>query len=528
MAWIEAVARRTQTSRTWEDTVDSSKKHFKQKLKTALNYPAVIDSGVYDEDVDMRPQHVTAGGRDLWRITANGWHYALGMDIEGDLAGLDGTIGFGGRQGQHWFKYRLVRVGYLHWATKGWQDVGGAPTYSRANLSMDTETMPFGPEGAEATTYPMTSATWEGIWSTPGGGRVDITWRAEGLNLKEEVVINQVGREWIEDNAPPETPASETWFGFVFRCDISDIPQVVKRKAGTILDFDDCDDSDGDPIQFEDALGRLLAFMPIGHVEGPESHRKCQQRIWRDGTDYYLLVGVRCDRLVSMEAGPLVFDPSLNDQPEEADAKDTCILSAFPTYNLGTANTLYMTRVGSSWEKALIEFDLSSIPADATCDDAWITLTSTESVGTHTNNIHEIASGNAAWPEGTHALDVGGAGDCCYSYLDQDSGSETSWAGSAGLSTSGTDYVAGTIGTIAYPDSSSNTEAEGSLNTSDVEDWFGGSNENYGILLLEAADITTGDWHSSSAGTAGYRPEIDVDYTEAGGGGNPWYVYAQQ
>jgi hypothetical protein len=254
---------------------------------------------------------------DGWRIIQNGWHYFLGQPAG---KATDGWVGFGGRQGAHWFTSRLVRVGYLHYPTRAWDDVGGAPTYTRpGRLSRTPVTRTIGPN---ADTQVLSStAQWTGIWATPGGGDVTLRWRVNARQLKEEIVVNAAARNWIAANHPPETPANETYFGFVFQLDLSDIPRVVKN--GLLQDIEgDFDDSDG-RLQLEDALQRLLAFMPLDYAYvnttidigtgTPRPIRRwipLRKRIYKDGDDYFLLVGARVDQLATLPSGDIVFDPT--------------------------------------------------------------------------------------------------------------------------------------------------------------------------------------------------------------------------
>jgi hypothetical protein len=55
------------------------------------------------------------------------------------------------------------------------------------------------------------------------------------------------------------------------------------------------------------------------------------------------------------------------------------------------------------------------------------------------------------------------------------------------------------------------TQFDSTLTAADVEDWFGASDENYGVRW--ATNIIP--WHSSEAATAAYRPKLTVEYTEA-------------
>ena len=324
MAWVEDTGKRRQRSKTWVDSVDPRKRVLAAKL-AALHYRSDPDSDVYDSEVDLTPVRVNNAQFDGWRVTQNGYHYALGKDLanHGDQ---DGWVGFGGRRGAHWFKFRLVRAGYLHWPTRAEDIISGTPDYTRANLSSTVGSDTLGPEGAEATLNLQSVATWESIFTTPGGGRMDVRWRVDGDHLKEEVVVNQAARDWIRTNRPPATPADETYFGFVFQVDWSDIPKVLRGavQVGVNDDFDDGEeDQERYVIELRDAADRLLAFMPVGDaiVEYQDGDGRTVQerlalrkRFWEDGGNHYLLVGQRVDRINSMRDGDIVFDPTIDDQ----------------------------------------------------------------------------------------------------------------------------------------------------------------------------------------------------------------------
>ena len=86
MTWTERTADRWITGKVYQDDLDPLK-HVSWGAFSVIHYPAAgPDSDVFDTPVDFTPVHVTAGGRDLWRVTQAGWHYGLGIDIDGLLA----------------------------------------------------------------------------------------------------------------------------------------------------------------------------------------------------------------------------------------------------------------------------------------------------------------------------------------------------------------------------------------------------------------------------------------------------------
>ena len=273
----------------------------------------------------------------------------------------------------------------------------------------------------------------------------------------------------------------------------------------------------GNRIEFRDAATGTqvlwLADAPIATDANGETVQ-AQYEVRRQGGPSALFITVRVPRAWILTAAfPIVIDPTLTLQPDATAGKDTRLNIGLPSNNFGTNNMLL-----AAGTKGLIEFDCSSIPSDATCDDATFYgyQVNTGTALAFTITIYSIAVGNAAWPEGTKNNAAGVAGDSCWNYLDQATGTETAWAGSAGLATSGTDYEASSIGSFSGNRSDPDgTEYSTLLTAARVAGWFGVSNTNYGMLLTYSAGL--GNLGSSDHTTAGYRPKLVVNYTEAGG-----------
>jgi hypothetical protein len=58
--WLEDTSKRTTNSRTYQQ---GEQRQWSGRL-TRLHYESVLDSGTTDAEIDMTPQHVTAGGND--------------------------------------------------------------------------------------------------------------------------------------------------------------------------------------------------------------------------------------------------------------------------------------------------------------------------------------------------------------------------------------------------------------------------------------------------------------------------------
>jgi len=395
LAWRELVEKRGRGSRTYQNTEDTARHKLTAQTGTRWHYSSIADSGALDATVDMTPEHVvnTDAGLDIWRIENNGWQYALGQPADKNT---DGWVGFGGRRGQNWFKFRLARLTYWNSVSRALTPVGGAPTYDRDNLTNEPQTVTVGPNDDEIVTESI--FRWDNLWSG-----VDVQWRAEGRRLKEDVLISLATRQAIGSQYPGTAPSS-TWFGLVFQVDWSDVPR--RFIDGMLADPDDESETDGE-IELRDAADNLLAFMPIDYVyvadengdptpfEHPVSGETIdriplRRRFWKDGDNHYLLVGLRCDVLNHLPMGPLVFDPTVAEQVT-AGADDgywtttSNYLEAASGYNIYVGYKVsYDAPDASAW------FALQdvTIPQGATIDSAypkWYAFANLSNTSVNTN-----------------------------------------------------------------------------------------------------------------------------------------------
>lgn len=499
MSWIEV--KRDLVSKIWMN--ESGQFRFETRLGTVLHYPtAGPDSTVCDGEVDFSPVRVNNAQLDGWKATVANWHYTLGIPSE--YPGQDGWVGMGGRQGQNWLKYRLVRCGYLHWPTRAWEDVGGSPTYDRAYLTRETDSLNIGPNNQ--TIDVAQNVEWKNIWTTPGAGEVYAQWRVEGKYLKEDVAINQAAREWITVNRPPSTTPLETYFGLVFQVDASDIPYWT--KAGIAQDKDgDFDDTGGD-FRLQDNLGRHLARMPASHVSSGGEVVNCKKRFWKDGDgNHYLLVGAPVLEVNGLPPGDLVFDPDFS---IDATAGDTWLSSGNQDKAWGSTTTLAFSTMGNA--QVLMKFDVSSIPSGATCNSADLFLYQfgASPIGARDFFIHEFLAANDGWVAGVEEDPATGTQS---TWDFKNHGSSTAWAGSEGAQTSGTDYDAVQLGT-GNGGGSDGAEIEISLTAGSVQDWWAPTDQNYGVVGWVSAFINC---DSNDSVTAGERPKLTVEFTTAAG-----------
>jgi len=238
-------------------------------------------------------------------------------------------------------------------------------------------------------------------------------------------------------------------------------------------------------------------------------------RVKKSGGSLYVEVRVPYAWLASA-VYPVVVDPTLTLQPDGDAGIDTYLFDSAPTTANGTGAILYV----SPHYASLIKFNLSSI-SGATVTSATLSLW-TQNTGSSARSwpLHPVLSASGAWDEAStwdHQTPTSArwAGD-----VDEDGGAD------AGCSVSSTDYSADACATIAQPTGGgNNVERSSAVTTSVVQGWVDGS--NYGLRILPSSgDANIRVFHSSDGATASYRPKLVVEYT-AGGGGNPWYAYAQ-
>ena len=139
-------------------------------------------------------------------------------------------------------------------------------------------------------------------------------------------------------------------------------------------------------------------------------------------------------------AYPVTIDPDFTSV-----SGGDCLLrvNANSTKNYGAASTAIGYLANEKW---LFRFILSSIDSSNIATAASLIVTKAspkDSTRTTTYNLYEIATANGDWIEGTKDGATAGSGEPCWDAKAADGagGVTTAWAGSAGMSTAGTDYV---------------------------------------------------------------------------------------
>lgn len=191
-------------------------------------------------------------------------------------------------------------------------------------------------------------------------------------------------------------------------------------------------------------------------------------------------------------------------QPDGTDGVDTSLDSSTPTTNYGSTVWFASGETGGAIARALIKFDLSSIPAGSTIDDATLSLwvQADVSSNTRTKRVYRVIQ---AWTEA-------GANWNTYD-------GSNAWA-TAGCGDTTNDREATDIGSASMGASESiGTEIQFTLTAAKIQEMItGGVFTNNGFIIVtdtESADYYQFD--SSDGATAGERPKLVINYTSPTG-----------
>lgn len=191
-------------------------------------------------------------------------------------------------------------------------------------------------------------------------------------------------------------------------------------------------------------------------------------------------------------------------QPDGASGNDTYIISDNPTTNYGTNTSMNIgfDTGGGGAGRALIKFDLSSIPATATITSAILTLTpvTDNSSNARTLSVYRCLR---AWTE---------AGATWNKY-----DGTNNW-GTAGAENTTSDRESTAIGTLSVSASETlNVGKDITLDASKMQEFITGALANNGFVLRVNTESNDGyNWASSDHVTAAYRPKLVIEYLYGG------------
>ncbi len=189
--------------------------------------------------------------------------------------------------------------------------------------------------------------------------------------------------------------------------------------------------------------------------------------------------------------------------------EDTMLLSA-DGRNFGGMSYMEIKEYSGSG-RGLVRFDLSDLDiTNLDISSATFSMYCYQKGGggTTSTTLFEVSSANGDWVEGTGTPGTV-TGASTWSYKHYTTGN---WAGSAGCSTAGTDYVSTGLATASGASGTWVTWTLSAAGLELLEDWADGAKTNTGFYLRH----TTGNrlnYRSSEYSTVSYRPKLDITYT---------------
>lgn len=200
-------------------------------------------------------------------------------------------------------------------------------------------------------------------------------------------------------------------------------------------------------------------------------------------------------------------------QPDETTGIDTYISQANPTFNYGVASTLVVGQVGNDRHRALIRFDISSIPAGATITSATLRLYCI-SESTAFDLSYWVSRSLVQWYEGAQNGSAPGGGSDGSTYNLRNANGSVAWAGGAG-GAAGSDWVSSpdfTGGSVSITAAAAFYDWDV---TADVQGYYASTFTNYGWWFATQS-ISTDSYKtfaSSSHATEAQRPQLIIEYT---------------
>ncbi|KKT45404.1 MAG: hypothetical protein UW36_C0006G0025, partial [candidate division WWE3 bacterium GW2011_GWA2_44_16] len=193
-------------------------------------------------------------------------------------------------------------------------------------------------------------------------------------------------------------------------------------------------------------------------------------------------------------------------QPDGTSGIDTYVREDLSSTNYANATSFYVAAGAGVRRNALLNFDISNIPTNATVSSAQLTLTTlSSSSGPRSFSLWSILPANNGWDE-----------SATWDYAKP--GTNMRWLGDssndggtdAGSSVSGTDYNSSLLGTLTYEaGSGGGYPITSDLDTAQVQSWI--TNGFYGVIMTHNSSAWS--WVASEDATADRRPKLEINYT---------------
>jgi uncharacterized repeat protein (TIGR01451 family) len=237
---------------------------------------------------------------------------------------------------------------------------------------------------------------------------------------------------------------------------------------------------------------------------------------WADGNSMAFVISGSGSRSASSFDGGAALAPVLNITYQSQSAATATLTatedaniwigSGGTTKNYGNCNILYAN--GNPADRALIKFDISNIPSNATIVSANLKMTKIGGSNTATNfSVHKITNN---WMEGTGTC-TGTTGVANWSQRQPG----INWT------TPGGDFNPTSEATISVSNNGNYNWSIPAL----VQSWVANPSSNYGLMLKFANEASVNnemEFGSSENSTVANRPQLVINYTTATGPG--YYV----
>jgi hypothetical protein len=197
---------------------------------------------------------------------------------------------------------------------------------------------------------------------------------------------------------------------------------------------------------------------------------------------------------------PITIDPTITEQPDASAGKDTRIEQYATNTNYGSIMMFFVgesNNASNSIARSLIQFDISSIPADSVVTVANLNLFHGDRKASNacTMSIYRL---KRDWVEAQATWNQAKSG--------------TNWSTSGAANTTN-DRESTVQGTLSLAADEANEIKTIPMGISGVQDWVSGTTPNYGWLLK--TDVEANDGHrffSSDYSVATDRPSLEVTY----------------
>lgn len=227
------------------------------------------------------------------------------------------------------------------------------------------------------------------------------------------------------------------------------------------------------------------------------------------------MIGAALLSTLTSEAAPLVvkLQNGLSNSITGAYSgmSNSLIISSTPNQNYGAAGSIQFGSVGTEIRKTLLRFDLTAFAGMQIEGDATFTLYQRNPFGAEVKvSLYQISAANAGWNEGNGGTGAADPGESAWNFLSQGSPA-TPWAGSAGLSTSGVDFLSGPLVTFDYiPSGVNGTAINITIAGSVLQGWIDDPSSNAGLLLVANTQMAGeyGTFYNNMA-VQGVRPSLN-------------------